>query len=84
MKSKHTKRARVFGWALLSLVALAGQGCVIVEDDTCYEGEVACSSDDFYVVQCIDDTWVVVDDCDSACGGVCGVFEEEIVCFCEL
>ena len=84
MKSKKTIKARVFGWALLPLLALAGLGCVVVEEDTCYEGEVVCSGD-YYVEECIDDTWVVVDDCDYACGGVCGYLDSgETVCVCPL
>lgn len=84
MKSKNNTKTRVFGWILLPLLALGGQGlgCIVVED-TCVEGELVCNGD--YVDECIDDTWVTVDDCFSSCGGTCGYLDSgETVCVCPL
>ncbi|MCK6587764.1 MAG: hypothetical protein HUU21_08510 [Polyangiaceae bacterium] len=82
MKSSKAFKTRFFGLILLPLLALGGPGCIVVEDN-CVEHAVDCEGD--YVEECIDDTWVIIDDCFDACGGTCGYLEDgEVVCVCPL
>ena len=65
----------------VGLVA-AFSGCVIVDDDDCYEGETACR-DDAHVEECIHGHWRTVEHCEDLCGGFCDYdYYDEAVCFC--
>jgi hypothetical protein len=71
MRPIKSEERRSWLWALLPLTLLAAPatGCIVVEEDNCVEGELICTND--YVEECIDDDWVVIEDCVSLCGGEC-------------
>jgi hypothetical protein len=71
---KKSMRARRIRMAIAALplalgIWIGGAGCVIVDEDNCLEGEIVCSGD--FIEECIDDRWVLVDDCFDLCGGTC-------------
>lgn len=71
MKKSETARRIRMGIAALPLalgIWIGSSGCIVV-DDLCSEGEIVCSGD--RIEQCVDDRWVVVDDCFDFCGGTC-------------
>lgn len=84
MKTKKSNRTSALRWAILPLLALAAPavGCIVVDEDTCLEGEVICSGD--YVQECYDDTWVIIEDCYDFCGGTCVYLADtgETACLC--
>lgn len=82
MRGKKSVRHRWMGLAALPFLWLLtlGQGCFVVEA-ACYEGEVICSGS--YIEQCVDNTWVIIDDCFDLCGGTCVTLElEGPACLC--
>jgi hypothetical protein len=84
--AKTGEKRRSLGWALLPLLLLAAPatGCIIVEDDveddTCFEGDRICDGD--YAEECIDDYWVVLEDCYDLCGGTCAYVDDDPACLC--
>lgn len=82
MKRKSFSKTHWLSIALLSaFITIPAGGCIIVDDDNCPEGLLTCHGD--YIEECIDDEWVLYDDCGAAwCGGTCDYFEGEAACFC--
>jgi hypothetical protein len=54
--------------AFAGLFALLGS-CVVATDDNCPEAAVSCDGE--IIEECVDDTWLIVEDCFDLCGGFC-------------
>lgn len=66
---------------IAACMAIPASGCIIVDDDNCPEGDFVCHGD--YIEECIDDEWVVYDDCGAGwCGGTCDYVNGDAACFC--
>jgi hypothetical protein len=96
MRSIKSEKRRSWLWALLPLTLLAAPatGCIVVEDEGCIEGELICTdelshdsltgSPRRYVEECVDDDWIVIEDCVSRCGGSCiYIGDYDIGCYCQ-
>ncbi|MDI1476458.1 hypothetical protein [Polyangium sp. y55x31] len=64
----------------LTLLALPVGGCIILAEEVCFEGNDLCSED--FVVQCLNDEWVILEDCDDTCAGTCAYVNSDPVCVC--
>jgi hypothetical protein len=65
MPATNTKRRRLLAVFPLSLLALPVAGCIFVAEDVCFEGDRFC--DDEYVVECIYNEWVMIENWYYAC-----------------
>jgi hypothetical protein len=82
MGTTNVKRRRPWILALLplTLFAVLVGGCIVVTPDVCFEGERLC--DNAYVLECIYDEWVVIQDCADLCMGTCGYINADASCLC--